>query len=181
VHLIIDGYCTSSARLPLVVVGDAPYARSYSKSVRSRADARVRFLGGVWNQTLLNQLYRHCRLYLHGHSVGGTNPSLLRAAGAAAPVAAFETDYNREVMADDAIYFSESEQVRIAVESAEADRNASETSGRRGQERVASRYDWERVTDAYEALCRELVGGRLPHAEFAHVRRRSFRPPGTTP
>ena len=51
-------------------------------------DPRVRFLGPLWDQDLLNQLYGHATSYLHGHSVGGTNPSLLRAMGAGTAVTA---------------------------------------------------------------------------------------------
>ena len=69
-------------------------------------DPRVRFLGGVYDQDLLNQLYANARTYIHGHSVGGTNPSLLRAMGAGAPVLAFDCEFNREVTADRALLWS---------------------------------------------------------------------------
>jgi glycosyltransferase involved in cell wall biosynthesis len=157
VHLIVEGYCASSARLPLIVVGDTPYAKAYQQRIRSRADSRVHFLGSVWCQQALNQLYRHCLLYLHGHSVGGTNPSMLRAAGAGAPVAAFDIDFNREVMLGDGVYFSTPEDVRFLVECAEMDPRRSKARGIRGQERVTKTYDWDRVADAYETLCLELA------------------------
>ena len=60
----------------------------------------MRFLGGVWDQDLLDQLYANCLTYLHGHSVGGTNPSLLRAIGAGAATDAFDVSFNREVLGD---------------------------------------------------------------------------------
>lgn len=59
------------------MVGSAPYADEYTARVHELADERVRFLGGVWDQDLLDQLYANSVTYLHGHSVGGTNPSLL--------------------------------------------------------------------------------------------------------
>ena len=84
VDLIVAGLRASAARRPLVVVGAAPYAEEYTARVRSEAhdDPRVRLLGAVWDQDLLDQLYAGALTYLHGHSVGGTNPSLLRAMGA---------------------------------------------------------------------------------------------------
>src|SRR5437868_7443073 len=72
VDVIVRGYCASSARLPLVVVGAAPYADEFTARVKGFADARVRFLGGVWDQSLLNELYANALTYQHGHSVGGT-------------------------------------------------------------------------------------------------------------
>ena len=66
--------------------------------MHSLADDRVTFLGGVWDQQLLDQLYANAFTYLHGHSVGGTNPSLLRALGASAATIAYDVDFNREVL-----------------------------------------------------------------------------------
>jgi glycosyltransferase involved in cell wall biosynthesis len=162
VHLIVNGYCASSAKLPLVVVGSTPYAKSYLAKIHSRADSRVMFLGGVWNQDALNQLYRHCLLYFHGHSVGGTNPSLLRAAGAGAPVAAFNVDFNREVMRDTGMYFSTSGDVRMLAEYAEMDPTGCRARGIRGQEHVTAAYDWDHVANDYESLCSELAAQGRP-------------------
>ena len=97
---VVRGFVASAARLPLVVVGSAPYADSYTAQVRSAADSRVRLLGAVWDQTLLDQLYANAFVYWHGHSVGGTNPSLLRAIGASAAVNAFDVEFNRDVLHD---------------------------------------------------------------------------------
>ena len=70
-----------------MVVGSAPYPGAHVDEVNRLAasDRRVRMLGGVWDQELLDALYAGASCYLHGHSVGGTNPSLLRALGAGAP------------------------------------------------------------------------------------------------
>ena len=83
VDVIVEGYAGSGCELPLVVVGSAPYGERVQAPGQGAAagDADVRLLGGLWDQDLLNQLYANCRSYLHGHSVGGTNPSLLRAMG----------------------------------------------------------------------------------------------------
>ena len=90
----------SGAARPLVVVGSAPYAQEYTRRCRVLAagDPRVRFVGGVWDQELLDQLYGNAYTYLHGHCVGGTNPSLLRAIGAGTATLAFDVVFNREVL-----------------------------------------------------------------------------------
>src|SRR3954465_12558118 len=106
VDVIVEGYAASSATLPLVVVGSAPYADEYTAKVHGLADDRVRFLGGVWDQELLDQLYANCATYLHGHSVGGTNPSLLRAIGAGAATMPFDVSFNREVLRTSGRYFT---------------------------------------------------------------------------
>jgi glycosyltransferase involved in cell wall biosynthesis len=161
VDLIVEGYAASDASLPLVVVGSAPYADDYTRRVHSLADPRVRFLGGVWDQELLDQLYANSASYLHGHSVGGTNPSLLRAIGAGACVVAFDVDFNREVVADAGRYFRAPSDVAAHVESVEADPWAAAQAGERARE-LAAGYDWDAVADGYETLARTLADRRFP-------------------
>ncbi|WP_336921881.1 DUF1972 domain-containing protein [Aquipuribacter sp. SD81] len=161
VHLSVQGYVRSRAELPLVVVGGAPYDNGYGADVRAAAggDPRVRFLGPVWDQDALDQLYAHSRTYLHGHSVGGTNPSLLRAAGAAAPVTAFDVAFNREVVAEEGRYFSTADHVAEALHEAEDDPSATAGRGRRARELVLRRYCWDAVTEDYEQLLEATRAG----------------------
>jgi glycosyltransferase involved in cell wall biosynthesis len=164
VHVIVEGYVRSGARLPLVVVGSAPYAAEYEALARAAAvgSDSVRFVGSVWDQTLLDQLYANARLYLHGHSVGGTNPSLLRAMGAAAPVAAFDVVFNREVLGDTGVYFGSSDELQPLLREADEDRERTAARGLAAQERAGRAYDWERVAEQYERLCLDLLDGRRP-------------------
>lgn len=158
VHTIVDGYRRSGARLPLIVVGSAPYADAYTARVHDLADDRVRFLGGVWDQRLLDQLYANAFSYLHGHSVGGTNPSLLRAIGAGAPTLAYDVVFNREVLGDSGAYFTTEADVAGVVEAAEAD-PAGHPARRAATRARAAGYDWDDVADKYELLCRDLADG----------------------
>ncbi|MCZ0858725.1 DUF1972 domain-containing protein [Actinomyces israelii] len=156
VDVVVDGYTRSSARRPLVVVGSAPYSDEYTRRIESLADARVRLLGGVWDQQLLDQLYTGALIYHHGHSVGGTNPSLLRAIGAGTAVDAFDVSFNREVLGEAGRYWSDADDVAGLVDSAEADPAAQLERGARSLER-ARLYDWDEVADRYEALARRLA------------------------
>jgi glycosyltransferase involved in cell wall biosynthesis len=156
VDLIVDGYRRSSAKLPLVVVGSAPYADAYTAQVHGLADERVRFLGSVWDQDLLDQLYASSHTYLHGHSVGGTNPSLLRAIGAGAATVAFDVVFNREVLRDAGRYFHSADEVAAEIERAEAEPDETRRRGRWAQ-RSAHRYNWDDVADRYEELCLRLA------------------------
>lgn len=154
---IVAGYCRSSARLPLIVVGAAVYGH-YAEDVRAIARNRnVRFLGSVWDQELLNQLYANCRSYLHGHSVGGTNPSLLRALGCAAPVSAYDVVFNREVTGGHAQFFVDAVGVANSLEQDEADPARSVMRGRAGRDYVARNYRWDSVADDYERMLSETV------------------------
>jgi glycosyltransferase involved in cell wall biosynthesis len=170
VDVIVEGYSRSAARLPLVVVGSAPYADDYIRRVHSLADDRVRFLGGVWDQEQLDQLYAHCYTYLHGHSVGGTNPSLLRAIGAGAAVIAFDVNFNREVVADSGRYFADAADVARHVDATEAGPFEVRSAGVRARE-LAAGYDWDEVALGYEALALRLARREVPVRPSAEHRR----------
>lgn len=158
VDVIVRGYLRSNATLPLVVVGSVPYPSEHEKSVQDLAahDRRVRMLGGVWDQSLLNSLYAGSASYLHGHSVGGTNPSLLRAMGAAAPVIAWDVTFNREVLAEAGRFFSTPDDLAALIEEVEAGPDATLARGEAGRRRATERYRWDDVALGYERLCSDL-------------------------
>lgn len=159
VALIIKGYLRSTTNRPLVIVGSSPYAKEFTSHLHDLAngDERIRFLGGVWDQDLLDQLYGNALTYLHGHSVGGTNPSLLRAMGAAAPVLALDVNFNREVAADTARYFTSEADVTARIDESESALHSSRQRGIEGQQRAFVHYDWDAVTAEYERLAERLA------------------------
>jgi glycosyltransferase involved in cell wall biosynthesis len=164
VHLAVEGYRRSAAVKPLVVVGSAPYSDEYTEKVNDLADGdpRIRFLGGVWDQDLLDALYAGALTYVHGHSVGGTNPSLLRAMGAGASVVAYDVNFNREVLGEEAgVFFGDAESLAHRVEAAEADPDGAADRGSAARRRASERYVWDDVAAGYERLCEDLVARRL--------------------
>ena len=156
---IVRGYVASSASHPLIVVGSAAYGAQYGELVRKAAgdDPQVRFLGGLFDQELLDQLYGNAASYLHGHSVGGTNPSLLRALGTGATPIAYDVSFNREVAGADGEYFTSSEDVAPLLLLAEADPVTWHARGVRLRERMSELYRWDDVTNSYEQLARDVV------------------------
>lgn len=162
---IVRGYRESDAKLPLVVVGSAPYADEYTEQIQAAADGddRIRLLGGIWDQDLLDELYAQAATYLHGHSVGGTNPSLLRAMGAGSPIVAFDVIFNREGLGDDGTYFTSPADVADRVIEAEQGWSATPDDwtarGQRIRERAAANYNWDSVADRYAELAARLAAG----------------------
>lgn len=159
--MIVGAHAQSGSRIPLVVAGGNPYETPYVRNVRALAHGSplVRWLGPVWDQELLDALYANTRLYLHGHSVGGTNPSLLRAMGAGAPVAALDVDFNREVLGDTGRYFERLSALSALLVDVDLDDGTTGLSGlgARARERAQALYDWDRVAELYEQLCGHLV------------------------
>lgn len=161
VDTIVDGYSRSDATLPLVVVGSAPYAAEYTEGIAAIAasDPRIKMLGGVWDQEQLDQLYTNALTYLHGHSVGGTNPSLLRAMGAGTTTIAWNVVFNSEVLGNDGRFFFDAASVGAAICEAESDIQGCETTGERLQNRAAALYNWDDVATAYGELAQRVAAG----------------------
>lgn len=161
VDTIVAGYRASNATQPLIVVGSAPYADTYTRRIEEIAadDDRIRIIGPVWDQDLLDELYANCLTYIHGHSVGGTNPSLLRAMGAGAAVLAFDVGFNREVAGDDGLYFARPQDLGDLARFAESNRDDTFRRGERLRDRARFAYNWDHVAAGYADLLQRLVDG----------------------
>ena len=161
VDLIVEAYRNSHAKLPLVVIGSAPYADEYTQRIQQAADGdeRIRLIGAVWDQDLLDELYANALTYVHGHSVGGTNPSLLRAMGAGSAVLAFDVSFNRDVAGEHGLYFAGSDRLARQFEEAEAHREAFYARGEHLRERARTTYRWDDVAAGYANLLQRLVDG----------------------
>lgn len=159
---IVRGFAASQAEHPLIVVGAAPFAQAYTEQIAAAAagDDRIRLVGRVDDQTALDQLYANSLTYLHGHSVGGTNPSLLRAMGAGACVLAYDVNFNREVAGPDAWYWTTPTDVADLLAAVEADPEHAAAIGGGLRKRAAERYRWDEVAEGYEALALRLVAAR---------------------
>ncbi|KPM57016.1 glycosyl transferase [Frankia sp. R43] len=164
IDLIARGYLASGSRHPLVVVGGNPYPTRYTRDLTQllATDPRVISLGAVYDQELLNALYAASLTYLHGHSVGGTNPSLLRAMGAGATVIATGNRFNREVLGDAGFYFTEPDELARHLEATERNPIIGDRYGLLARNRAAAKFDWDEVAIGYEKLCLRLAG-RDPH------------------
>jgi glycosyltransferase involved in cell wall biosynthesis len=156
----ILGYVRSGSSIPLKIVGNAPYSDWYINKLKEASSNKVEFLGGVYNQDELNGLYANCLTYTHGHSVGGTNPGLLRAMGAGAPTLAFDCEFNREVTDNEALYWRNADEYAELLQNLDsntADTVDLENVGSTLRERVASVYQWDLVTNQYETLARKMA------------------------
>jgi len=141
-----------------VVVGSGGGTK-LERSIYAQHDPpHVLILGHVSDQNLLAALWAHCGVYLHGHSVGGTNPALVQALGLGAPVLAHDTAFNREVLIRDEMLVPlniESIVSRIQELLSSDVRRASFIEW--GRSRVAGVYNWKAVCARYEAILRRVA------------------------
>jgi len=159
---IVQGYAASSSHLPLVVVGFAGYPGDYARSIVEAAAGHpeIRLVGAVWDQQLLDALYAQARTYVHGHSVGGTNPSLLRAMAQSTPVIAYDCPYNQETTGGAALWFSSEDDLSDQLKVAETEPEVAASLGEQAGVRAQEHYRWSAVADAYEQLARDLAKPR---------------------
>lgn len=173
VDMILSGYLESDARLPIVVVGSNPYPSPHTHRIEelaARSDKVLR-LGGLWDQDLLDQLYVGARTYLHGHSVGGTNPSLLRALAGGTPVIAYDVEFNREVAREAGVYARTSAAFGKAIRFAETRPAATREERSQTASATRTRYSWESIAEQYADLSRRLATGQSHRGKNSGRRR----------
>ncbi len=158
-ELLLRACEEAATGLPLVIVGDTPYANPYLARLKAlAAPGRVRFLGAVYDRDRLRELLGNAYAYLHGHSVGGTNPILLEAMACRACVLYLDVPFNAEVVADAGLPFpAEATRAAAVLRGIAADPARAQSLREAAARRQAERYTWAAATDAYEALCRALV------------------------
>jgi glycosyltransferase involved in cell wall biosynthesis len=145
--------------LKLALIGDAPYAPDYIRRVRDTRDPRVVMPGAIYGQGY-RELGSHCFAYIHATEVGGTHPALIEAMGRGALVVYRNTPENAEVAFEAGVPFEPDElnaKLRSVLAMSEAERERLRS---RASERVRESYSWDAVTDAYEKLLEQLMGGR---------------------
>lgn len=112
IEMIINGYLESDMKnKPLIIVGKLKTSHGKYLVERYGAERGIRFMNGIYDVEKLNSLRHFSYAYFHGHSVGGTNPSLLEAMAAGCFIFAHENAFNRSVLNGKAIYFNDKEDI----------------------------------------------------------------------
>ena len=156
-EMIIDGFVKSNTSKKLVLVGKSEESR-YMKKLETRKDPRIIFAGTVYDQKKLQSLRMNSFAYIHGHSVGGTNPSLVEAMGASNACICFDNVFNREVTGDRQQYFNSAEKLSLCIEQIEGNAELHQAMKSEAFLRAREHYNWEKIIDEYEAVFRRIVG-----------------------
>ncbi len=156
VETILDGVVLSGSTVPTLVIGNhhTPYGQALVSKYQSHP--QIRFLGGIYNFNHLNNLRWFSRNYFHGHSVGGTNPSLLEAMASGAFIIAHDNLFNRDVLGKDALYFSDPEAVAMLLKT-ESSTEMRQNFISANMEKIRNSFNWQTIADQYEALFLKVV------------------------
>lgn len=149
VHLVLQGFAQAKPGARLLVVGDTSNAYGKHLVHKYAGTPGVIFAGPVFDQPCLHSLKAYARFYFHGHSVGGTNPSLLEAMASRALVAAHDNPFNKAILGRDAFYFSDPGGVARILER-QPSVLTEEEMVENNLRKICASYNWEKVTDEYE-------------------------------
>ncbi|MBB1606422.1 MULTISPECIES: DUF1972 domain-containing protein [unclassified Pseudomonas] len=137
----------------LVVLGSfAPDVNVYHSSIFNAASDEVIFPGAIYDSAKVKALRLYCSYYLHGHRVGGTNPSLVEALGAGCAVIAHDNHFNRWVAATGARYFQDEHSCAVLFNEIISDSNEIKRLQKNSRSRFSETFTWDKVLFAYESL-----------------------------
>ena len=106
IEIILDGVVQADNNVPFLVIGKHETKFGEYLKNKFKDSANIRFIGGIYNINVLNNLRHFSNLYFHGHTVGGTNPSLLEAMASSALICANNNEFNSTILEEDSFYFS---------------------------------------------------------------------------
>src|SRR5258708_17609213 len=166
----------------LAIAGDANYRSAFVDRLKQTRDGRVRFIGHIGSADDVRELHCNAYAYVHGHSLGGTNPSLLTALGCGNCVLALNTRFNEEVMQDYGILF-ERDATDLARKLQHIEDHPEQAAEYRlwAPERIREAYTWEKITEQYEELFLELVTGEDPTQVHSSLKPEIPSPEQTSP
>lgn len=152
---MISEFMKSSSQRDLIIITNVEQNKFYNKLkkvTKFENDKRIKFVGTVYDQKLLNQIRQNAFAYIHGHEVGGTNPSLLEALANTRLNILLDVKFNREVGQSSCIYFNKDKNsLSKKIDYCEklTDQEI-EKYGKLAKSHITNRYNWKKICSAYE-------------------------------
>lgn len=155
IEVILDGVVQSKSTRKFLVIGN--YETNYGKYLISKFldEDRIVFVGGVYDKRKLDSLRCFSNLYFHGHTVGGTNPSLLEAMGSKALICANNNEFNATILGKDALYFETSSDVIHIIDTVDKIKYTDYIEI--NMRKIETIYEWNKIIDQYEHLLIEII------------------------
>jgi glycosyltransferase involved in cell wall biosynthesis len=154
---VVQGFSKQRRNLDLVILGNYDSANPYHKQVKDSAGPEVKFIGAIYDKPVVHALRFFSAAYVHGHQVGGTNPSLVEAMGAGNAVLAHDNKFNRWVAGEGALYFSDALSFDQALTELLSDANKLTTLRAAICDRFRSGFTWDKILGNYEDLLLQYI------------------------
>jgi glycosyltransferase involved in cell wall biosynthesis len=147
IEMILDGYCLTTSKTRFVIIGNTGNRFGKYLVRKYKNDQRVVFLGAIFDETIVKSITTFCKLYFHGHSVGGTNPSLLHAMAARVPIAVHNNKFNNSLVRGNASQFSNAADVCSLIHT---DQYLNEQYINNNYSTIKSEFLWDQIVEQYE-------------------------------
>lgn len=155
---VVQAFSKTKRDQKLVVLGNfSPNDNEYHRAVIDSASDEVLFPGAIYEHDIVGALRYYSRFYIHGHQVGGTNPSLVEALGAGCAVLAHGNHFNQWVASDAAVYFSSQNELAEFFDSVYHDNNLVLEKKKNAKKQFHERFLWDDILKQYEALILENI------------------------
>ena len=152
--MIIEGYLKSRQEYELIIVGGI---NQFGKQWKAKySNEKIKFTGAIFDKKILNNLRYFSKLHFHGHSVGGTNPSLLEAMACGCTIAAHANIFNKAILEKEASYCYSSEEIASLIDSKSYEKNSA-FNREKNLNKIREIYSWEKIVSAYEKLMIEAM------------------------
>ncbi|MVX58502.1 DUF1972 domain-containing protein [Streptococcus danieliae] len=155
---MIRGFMQSDSKRDFVLITNVEENKFYDKLLAETQfdqDSRIKFVGTVYDQELLKYIREQAFAYLHGHEVGGTNPSLLEALASTQLNLLLDVGFNREVGQDAALYWKKeglAQTINAAEQMTDQERFEADLAS---NQRIAQAFTWEKIVTDYQNLFKE--------------------------
>jgi glycosyltransferase involved in cell wall biosynthesis len=149
---IVTGFSQEKRGIDLVVLGKYDRNHAYQRRVLDAASDEVKFVGAIYDKAVVSALRFHSMFYVHGHQVGGTNPSLVEALGAGNAILAHDNRFNRWVAGQEQCYFEGAKGAEDAFGRLLQDPERLEQMRVAARERHEAHFTWEKILSEYESL-----------------------------
>jgi glycosyltransferase involved in cell wall biosynthesis len=156
---LVEAFSRKPRGMKLVVLGTFSDKIAYHREVMAAAGPEVLTPGAIYDAGIVQALRFHARAYMHGHTVGGTNPSLVEALWAGNPVIAHDNPYNRWTAGEAGLFFSDEANCSEAIERLIADDILAGRLKKAALSRAQERFKWQAVLEHYEREALALMGG----------------------
>ncbi|MFA6866935.1 MAG: DUF1972 domain-containing protein [Clostridia bacterium] len=156
IDMVLEAFSKSSVNRKFILIGDYKRTKFGNELyVKYEKDSRIHFIGGLYNQGDLDNLRYFSNLYFHGHSVGGTNPSLLEAMGSSALICYHDNVFNKYIVGNDGLPFSNSETLKNIIETTDKSKYQKFVSN--NLDKISKIYNWDIITDQYEKFFSRII------------------------
>ena len=147
IDMVLEGVVLSNDKTTILVIGN--HETTYGNYLKNKFknQSNIKFLGGIYNFNHLNNLRYFSKIYFHGHTVGGTNPSLLEAMASGALIAAHKNEFNESILNQNALYFTAALEIKNILETTQKQTNLELV--KNNFLAIQNHFNWNKINDQY--------------------------------